>query len=50
MAEERSCALQVVESEVEEFSYAARNDLDWLNEHMAVVFDENQAYASSSWP
>jgi hypothetical protein len=42
--EERSCALQIVQSEVEEFSFSARNELDWLNEHMAGIFDENQTY------
>lgn len=42
VAEERSSALQVTRSEVEEFSYSARNELDWLNEHMAGIFNENE--------
>ncbi|KAK8052006.1 inner centromere protein [Apiospora rasikravindrae] len=42
VAEERSSALQIAHDEVEEFSYSARNDLDWLNEHMADIFSENQ--------
>ncbi|KAK0391039.1 hypothetical protein NLU13_0541 [Sarocladium strictum] len=42
VGEERSSALQIVESEVEEFSYSARNEMDWLNEHMAGIFDENE--------
>lgn len=42
IAEERSAARQVTESEVEEFSYAARNEFEWLNEHMAGIFDENE--------
>lgn len=42
VAEERSAACQVAESEVEEFSYAVRNEFDWLNEHMAGIFDENE--------
>lgn len=46
VAEERSSALQIAQSEVEEFSYSARNELDWLNEHMAGIFDENETYAS----
>ena len=46
IAEERSSALQIAQSEVEEFSYSARNELDWLNEHMAGIFDENESYAS----
>ncbi|KAK7956179.1 inner centromere protein [Apiospora aurea] len=42
VAEERSSALQIAHDEVEEFSYSARNDFDWLNEHMADIFSENQ--------
>lgn len=30
------------EQEVEDFSFSARNDLDWLNEHMADVFAKDQ--------
>ena len=43
-AEERSSALQVSRSEIEEFGYSARNELEWLNEHMADIFSENQMY------
>ncbi|KAH7017440.1 hypothetical protein EDB80DRAFT_760763 [Ilyonectria destructans] len=42
VAEERASALQIVDSEVEEFTYSARNELDWLNEHMAGIFNENE--------
>ncbi|ORY65247.1 uncharacterized protein BCR38DRAFT_484690 [Pseudomassariella vexata] len=42
IAEERSSALQIAQSEVEEFSFSARNDFEWLNEHMAELFSENQ--------
>jgi hypothetical protein len=42
ISEERSSALQIVESEAEEFTFSARNELDWLNEHMAEIFSENQ--------
>ncbi|EAA32974.3 hypothetical protein GE21DRAFT_6724 [Neurospora crassa] len=43
VAEERASALKVAEEEVEEFSYAARNEMDWLNEHMEDIFlGENQ--------
>ena len=42
IAEERSSALQITQSEVEEFSFSARNEFDWLNEHMAEIFTENQ--------
>lgn len=34
--------MQIAQSEVEEFSFSARNDFDWLNEHMAEIFSENQ--------
>ncbi|KAI1752586.1 hypothetical protein F4782DRAFT_500873 [Xylaria castorea] len=40
--EERSSATQIAESEVEEFTFSVQNDFDWLNEHMAEVFSENQ--------
>jgi hypothetical protein len=42
IAEERNAALQLVNAEAEEFSFSARNDVDWLNEHMAEIFSENQ--------
>ncbi|KAJ4164545.1 hypothetical protein LMH87_006215 [Akanthomyces muscarius] len=42
ITEERSSALQIVQSEVEEFSFSARNEMEWLNEHMAGIFDENE--------
>lgn len=42
VAEERSSALEITKSEVEEFAFSARNEFDWLNEHMADIFSENQ--------
>jgi len=42
VAEERSSALNIAQSEIEEFSFSARNEMDWLNEHMAEIFSENQ--------
>jgi hypothetical protein len=42
ITEERAAAMQVTQSEVEEFSFSARNDFEWLNEHMAGIFDENE--------
>ncbi|CAI4210723.1 unnamed protein product [Parascedosporium putredinis] len=42
ISEERSAALQIAEDEAEEFSYSARNELEWLNEHMTGIFDENE--------
>ena len=48
IAEERSCANQIAETESEEFMFSVRNDLDWLNEHMAEIFSENQMYVDAS--
>ncbi len=42
IAEERNSALQIADAEVEEFTFSARNEFDWLNEHMAEIFKENQ--------
>ncbi|KAI1421653.1 hypothetical protein F5Y12DRAFT_695073 [Xylaria sp. FL1777] len=42
IAEERSSATKIAQSEVEEFTFSVQNDFDWLNEHMAEVFSENQ--------
>lgn len=42
IAEERTTALNIAQSEVEEFMFSAKNELDWLNEHMAEIFSENQ--------
>ncbi|KAG6040978.1 hypothetical protein E4U41_006368 [Claviceps citrina] len=42
IVEERNAASRIAQSEVEEFSYSARNELDWLNEHMSSIFNENE--------
>lgn len=41
---ERRQANEFVEQDVEEFNYAVRNELEWLNEHMAEIFSSNQLY------
>lgn len=46
ISEERATALQFVGEETEEFTFSARNDLDWLNEHMAEIFSKNQVYVN----
>lgn len=46
VADERASALQIVDTEVDEFTYAAHNEFAWLNEHMAGIFSENETYAS----
>lgn len=30
------------EQELEDFGFSARNELEWLNEHMADVFSKDQ--------
>ncbi|KAK2630624.1 hypothetical protein QTJ16_001444 [Diplocarpon rosae] len=40
--EERASTLQIAEAETEEFTFSARNEVDWLNEHMADIFSKNQ--------
>ncbi|TVY68912.1 hypothetical protein LSUE1_G006105, partial [Lachnellula suecica] len=41
IAEERGSALQIAAAEAEEFAFSARNEVEWLNEHMAEIFSEN---------
>ena len=33
--------------EAEDFAFSARNEVEWLNEHMAEIFSKNQVY---EWP
>ena len=40
--DERHHINQFIEQEVEEFAFAARNEVEWLNEHMAEIFSRNQ--------
>ncbi|KAF5666210.1 inner centromere related pic1 [Fusarium heterosporum] len=42
VADERASALQIVDTEVDEFTYAAHNEFAWLNEHMAGIFSESE--------
>ncbi|KAJ9667607.1 hypothetical protein H2201_002142 [Coniosporium apollinis] len=39
---ERQQANELIEQEVEEFTYSVRNEMEWLNEHMAEIFTRNQ--------
>lgn len=48
VGEERASALQIVKSEVEEFSYSAHNEVEWLNEHMAAILNGNEVFVSLS--
>ncbi|KAI0899681.1 hypothetical protein F4806DRAFT_453523 [Annulohypoxylon nitens] len=42
ISEERSTIMDFTEMEIKDFSFSAKNDFDWLNEHMADIFSENQ--------
>lgn len=42
---ERDHGSQLVDQEVEEFSFSVRNEFEWLNEHMADIFSTKQMYA-----
>lgn len=46
--DERQQAAQFVEQETEEFSYSVRNEMEWLNEHMADILSSAELYALSS--
>lgn len=46
ISEERASALQIAETEAEEFTFSARNEVEWLNEHMAEIFSENNVYVN----
>lgn len=41
---ERRQADELVEQEAEEFRYSVRNEMEWLNEHMAEIFTSSQLY------
>jgi len=40
--EEKSAAVQFVKEEADEFAFAVRNEMEWLNEHMSDVFNRSQ--------
>lgn len=42
ISEERTSALRIAEAEAEEFTFSARNEIEWLNEHMAEIFSKNE--------
>jgi hypothetical protein len=35
---ERNQVEEIVQQEAEEFGYSVRNEMEWLNEHMAEIF------------
>lgn len=44
LAEEKASALKIAEEESEDFAFCARNEVEWLNEHVADIFSENHMY------
>ena len=44
IANERDQTTQFIDQEVEDFVFAARNEVDWLNEHMAEIFSNSGVY------
>lgn len=43
---EKEQAGEFVEQEVEEFGYSVRNEMEWLNEHMAEIFSAGAVYVA----
>ncbi len=41
---EREHAAQMIDEEAQELGYSVRNELEWLNEHLADVFSRNNVY------
>ncbi|KAI9710878.1 MAG: hypothetical protein M1812_007330 [Candelaria pacifica] len=42
ISHERGQVSQFADQENEDFAFSARNEVDWLNEHMAEIFNKNQ--------
>lgn len=40
--DENNQVAQFCAQEAEDFAFSARNEIEWLNEHMAEVFSKNQ--------
>lgn len=45
--DENAQVAQFCGQEAEDFAFSARNEVEWLNEHMAEIFSKNQVYAIS---
>ena len=46
IAAEKENVQSLVNQELEEVEYPARHEMEWLNEHMAEIFQGNQLYAA----
>lgn len=44
IAAEKENVTRLIEQELEEVEFPVRHELDWLNEHMAEIFSNNQLY------
>jgi hypothetical protein len=42
--DEREQVAQFGDQDAEDFAFSARNEVEWLNEHMAEIFGSNQLY------
>jgi len=45
VSNERSTFRQLEDQDVEDIAYSVRNEMDWLNEYMANIFERNPLYA-----
>jgi hypothetical protein len=43
-------AAEIIAQDAEEFSYSVRNEMEWLNEHMAEIFAPGNLYVFVSRP
>lgn len=41
--------MNLVNQEMEEIEYPVRNEMEWLNEHMAEIFSTNQLSVAPIW-
>ena len=47
VANERTQVRQLLDQDVEDFAYFARNEFEWLNEHMLEIFERTAAHQVS---
>ena len=40
--DERQQAIEMIDQEMEGFAFSARNEMEWLNEHMADIFSRTE--------
>jgi hypothetical protein len=45
VSDERSIIKKLEDQDVEDIAFAVRTDMDWLNEHMANIFERPILYA-----